>query len=105
MQHFSCDSCGKDLGPTGAARYTIRLEARSAFESLDLFDESAEPIDPVDDMENWLAGSSDETLDDTDPTPLIPFDKTYDLCAGCCARIQADPLGLNRTRRFQFRNN
>ncbi len=104
MQHFSCDSCGKDLGPTGAVRYTLRLEARLAFESIESTDESP---DPVDDMEDWLAGSSDETLDDTDPTPfpLIPLDKTFDLCAACCARIQTDPLGLNRTRRFQFRDN
>ncbi len=104
MQHFSCDSCGKELGPTGTVRYTLRLEARLALESIDSTDESP---DPVDDMEDWLAGSSDETLDDTDPTllPLTPLDKTYDLCAGCCARVHADPLGVNRTRRFQFGNN
>lgn len=103
MRHFSCDSCGNELGSAGAARHTLRLETRVSFESADSHDE---PIDPVDEMEAMLAGSSDETLDDTDPTPLLPpLDRTYDLCAGCCARVHADPLGLNRTRRFQFGNN
>ncbi len=106
MQHFSCDFCGNELNPQTDARYALRMEARLICESRDDTELEHEPLDPVDVMEDLLA-EADETLDDSDPipVPVAPLDNTYDLCAGCYRRIQADPLGLNRIRRFQFHDN
>ena len=109
MQHFSCDYCGKPLASPAEARYTLRMDARLVCDSSDESDDIAdlpEPLDPVDAMEDLLS-ESDDTLDESTPlpSPVAPLDKTYDLCAYCYGRIQADPLGLDRVRRFQFSDN
>ena len=109
MKHFSCDYCGKELQPQTDARYSLRMEARLVCESAPLDDDTLlehEPLDPVDAMEDLLSETED-TFDETTPlhTPVAPLDRTYDLCAGCYGRIQADPLGLDRVRRFQFSDN
>ena len=109
MQHLqiSCDSCAKKLAPTDV-RYELRMEAKLVTHPADTDDTALEhePIDPLDAMEDLLAAAED-TCDDSDglAPPVLPLDCAYDLCPVCYARIQADPLGLDRVRRFQFSDN
>lgn len=106
MQRFSCDACQRDLIPSQTVHYSLRMEARILSQpSLDDTTLEIEHLDPVDAMEDYLAES--DTCDDSgdDPLPVLPLNRTYDLCSGCYQRVQSDPLGLDRSRRFEFRNN
>lgn len=106
MHHISCDYCGNELSSPSDAHYTLRMEARLVCDSPGLNDDTRddhEPLDPVDAMEDWLS-EAEITLDETTPInfPIASLDKIYDLCTDCYRRIQADPLGLDRARRFQL---
>ena len=109
MQYLqiSCDYCAKELSPVDA-RYELRMEAKLVCHPADSDDTALEhdPVDPLDAMEDLLSGT-DDSFDDSNglAPPFLPLDRTYDLCAVCYARIRADPLGLDRVRRFQFSDN
>ncbi len=100
MHHISCDYCGHELGSPTDPHYTLRMEARLVCDDASALNDDTrddhEPLDPVDAMEDWLS-EAEITLDET-----TPLDKIYDLCSDCYRRIQADPLGLDRARRFQL---
>src|SRR5437868_14571260 len=58
MLHFSCDICGKDLTPDGAARYVVKMEAFAATDPARLTDDDLD-ADHVEEMAQLLNESED----------------------------------------------
>jgi hypothetical protein len=98
MLHFSCDICGKDLTPNGAARYVVKMEAFAATDPDDDLD-----ADHVEEMAQIL-----NEMDDGEEGPeLLPACQKmrFDLCAACARKFIKDPLGRETASRFDFSEN
>src|SRR5262245_8772931 len=102
MLHFSCDFCGKDLTPDGAARYVVKMEAYAATDPAQLRDEDLE-TDHVEEMAQLL----NEIEDGGEPPTLLPACQKlrFDLCPGCYRKFVKDPLGRDSASRFDFSEN
>ncbi|MBX9628351.1 MAG: hypothetical protein K2X82_31420 [Gemmataceae bacterium] len=101
MLHFSCDFCGKDLLPGGAARFVVKMEAFAAADPAELTDADTDP-DAVEEMARLLR-AQEEAGDDPNPT-LAHKKLRFDLCSGCYEKFLADPLGREKVE-FDFSEN
>jgi hypothetical protein len=103
MLHFSCDICGKDLTPDGAARYVVKMEAFAATDPAQLTDDDLD-ADHVEEMAQLL----NEIEDGDEATPeLLPACQKlrFDLCPACYRKFVKDPLGRDAASRFDFSEN
>jgi hypothetical protein len=103
MLHFSCDICGKDLTPEGAARFVVKMEAFAAKDPAQLTDDDLDS-DHVEEMAQLLTEIEDGEVDAPE---LLPTCKKlrFDLCAGCYRKFVNDPLGRDAASRFDFSEN
>ena len=100
MVHFTCDHCGKGLGPGDEQRYVVRIEAYPAGDPGDITDADLE--------EDHLEAVSEllRDLEDCD----VEVDQTtqqfrYDLCPECHKRFVQDPLGKEGSHKLFFSKN
>ena len=102
MLHFSCDICGKDLTPDGAARYVVKMEAFAATDPARLTEEDLD-ADHVEEMAQILS----EMEDGEEGPGLLPACQKmrFDLCAACARKFIKDPLGRETASRFDFSEN
>jgi hypothetical protein len=103
MLHFSCDICGKDLTPEGAARFVVKMEAFAATDPAQLTDDDLD-TDHVEEMAQLLSEIEDG---DTAAPELLPACKQlrFDLCPTCYRKFVKDPLGRDAAARFDFSEN
>ena len=102
MLHFSCDICGKDLTPNGAARYVVKMEAFSATDPAQLTEDDLD-ADHVEEMAQILS----EMEDGEDGPELLPACQKmrFDLCLNCARKFLKDPLSRETASRFDFSEN
>jgi hypothetical protein len=103
MVHFSCDICGKDLTPNGAARYVVKMEAFAATDPAQLTEDDLD-ADHVEEMAQLLNEIEDGEVD---PPDMLPKCKQlrFDLCTVCFRKFVKDPLGRDTATRFDFSEN
>jgi hypothetical protein len=103
MLHFSCDICGKDLSPEGAARFVVKMEAFAATDPAQLTDDDLD-ADHVEEMAQLLNEIEDGEADAPD---LLPTCKKlrFDLCPMCYRKFVKDPLGREAAARLNFSEN
>ena len=102
MLHFSCDICGKDLTPDGAARYVVKMEAFAATDPARLTDDDLD-ADHVEEMAQLL-----NEIEDGGAAPDVPpacQKLRFDLCLVCYRKFVKDPLGRDAAARFDFSEN
>lgn len=99
MLHFSCDVCGKTLGPDGADRFVVRVEAYPAAAPAGLTDADTDP-DAVEEVARLLA----EQEDGPAAPPPARTRLRFDLCEYCYGKFAADPLGREKVE-FDFSPN
>ena len=103
MLHFSCDVCGKDLPPEGAARYVVKMEAFAATDPADLTEDDLD-TDHVEEMAQLLRDIEDGEADGPELLPACTKLR-YDLCPVCYRKFVKDPLGRDAATRFDFSEN
>jgi hypothetical protein len=103
MLHFSCDICGKDLTPDGAARYVVKMEAFAATDPGQLTDEDMD-ADHVDEMSQLLNAIEDGAGEAPELLPTCQKHR-FDLCPDCYRKFAKDPLGRDAPTRFDFSEN
>jgi len=102
MQHFSCDSCGKELLPEMDRRFVVKMEVYAANEPTGLTDED---LDDDDHLE-----SLGQLLRDIESGAVAPdFAPDYkqlrlDLCPECHKKFLRDPLN-KEVAKFDFSEN
>ena len=103
MLHFSCDICGKDLAPEGAARYVVKMEAFAATDPAQLTDDDLD-TDHVEEMAQLLNEIEDG---ETAAPEALPTCKKlrFDLCPMCYRKFVKDPLGREAAARLNFSEN
>ena len=101
MLRYSCDQCGKDLGPE-QHRYVVKIEVNAANDAVltdaDLAD------DPVETLSQLLQ----EHGAHADLSAYLPPERSsfrYDLCSNCHARFVRNPLSREPEKKFQFSKN
>jgi hypothetical protein len=106
MQRCYCDLCGKELVAGADHRIVVRMDARLVAAPLELTDADLDGQDDPDHIEAMDVLLAEQDGEDTvlDPTPT-PRPQEFDLCGACYRRFQADPLGLERSRKLYFSPN
>lgn len=103
MLHFSCDICGKDLTPSGAARYVVKMEAFAATDPAELTEADLD-TDHVEEMAQLLREIEDGEADEPELPPACTKQR-FDLCPTCYRKFVKDPLGREATARLNFSQN
>jgi len=99
MVHFTCDQCGKDLGPNGHDRYVVKIEAFPADDSFALTEA---------DLEEDQMQAVSELLGELEADPALnePSKRyRFDLCEECHKRFVQDPLGKESGLKLFFSKN
>src|SRR5262245_62550963 len=81
MLHFSCDICGKDLTPEGAARFVVKMEAFAATDPAQLTEDDLD-TDHVEEMAQLLNEIEDGEADEPEVLPVCKKMR-FDLCPMC----------------------
>jgi hypothetical protein len=102
MQHFTCDSCGKELRPKEDQRYVISIEARAAHDPAEITEADLDE-DHMEAVSQLLREEDEDALDGE----LIEAHQRfhYDLCRECHKRYLRDPLGRDHAQKFDFSKN
>jgi hypothetical protein len=103
MLHFSCDICGKDLSPEGAARYVVKMEAFAATDPAQLTDDDLD-TDHVEEMAQLLNEIEDGEADEPEVLPACKKMR-FDLCPMCYRKFVKDPLAREASARLNFSEN
>ncbi len=103
MLHFSCDICGKDLTPEGAARFVVKMEAFAATDPAQLTDDDLD-TDHVEEMAQLLNEIEDGEVTAPELLPACQ-NLRFDLCPICYRKFVKDPLGRDAASRFDFSEN
>lgn len=99
MLHYTCDSCGRDLG---RERFIVRVEVTPAFDpdEIDEVDLDADNLEKIADEIAAMESTGDFEYADCGARSL-----QYDLCPACRDRFVSDPLGQESLRRLSFSQN
>jgi hypothetical protein len=102
MVRFTCDGCGKELRPSEAQRFVVKIEAFAAHDPAELTeaDLDEDHLEAVGQLLRDLE-ESDGTLELPEPTRHF----RYDLCPECHQRFVRDPLGRECVQKVSFSEN
>ncbi len=99
MLHFTCDSCGQQLGDR---RFVVKLEVYPAFDPED-FDENdldADHLHELSEVIQEMEATGNTELEDCSSKAF-----RFDLCPSCHRKFVKDPLGREALRRLNFSKN
>ena len=100
MLHFTCDHCGKGLGPGEEQRFVVKIEAYAAEDPRELTEADLDE-DHLEAVSEMLRDMEDCSLDIDEPNKQF----RYDLCHDCHKRFIQDPLGKESTHKLYFSKN
>ena len=98
MLHFTCDLCGR---PVAEERFVVRMEIYPAFDPGEI-DEADLDTDHLNDIAHLIneMETKGESPEDVDSKQV-----RFDLCSSCPQQFVKDPLGKQRSQRFNFSEN
>lgn len=99
MLHFTCDSCGQQLGDR---RFVVKLEVYPAFDPENFTEEDldADHLQELSEMIQEMEATGKNDLEDCSSK-----DFRFDLCPNCHRNFLKDPLGREALRRLNFSKN
>jgi hypothetical protein len=100
MMHFTCDHCGKDLGPQGEPRFVVKIEAHAAEDPREITEADLED-DHLQAVSELLRASEECGSEVDDACKQF----RYDLCHDCHKRFVQDPLGKEGQHKLFFSKN
>lgn len=109
MRHISCDFCSKELTPGTEACFTVTLEARQIFGPVEWVASATTEREPEGDhieiMDEMLTSLPDDETIEEPLDPLVPLNRSFDLCGRCYQRFTEDPFGRSLRRSLSFSAN
>lgn len=98
MLHFTCDLCRR---PVDKERFVVRMEIYPAFDPEEI-EEADFDTDHLNDIAHLIneMESKGETPENLDAKQV-----RFDLCSSCRKQFIKDPLGKQRSKRFNFSEN
>ena len=102
MRYCCCDRCGRRIDPAQEVHYVVQVAVQAEW-AVSAMREAEEDRDYLTEIHESLEGLSDDEAEAISAD--VSQARSYDLCAKCCNRYSADPLGVESAAAIRFSRN